>query len=173
MNIGIAIVGGNGSGKSTLGKCLAALLGCRYMDVEDYYFRPSDTTYANPLTKEEVNAAMQTDINAYGSFVLSSVYGDRGANINARYTHIVYIEVPKEIRLQRVKQRSFKLFGSRMLPGGDLYASEQKFFDMVECRSLDKLDAWVQQMKLPVMYVDGTKPVTDNAVLIKDWLDLV
>ena len=168
MIFGIAIVGGNGSGKSSLGKCLAALLGCRYMDVEDYYFRPSDTTYANPRTKEEVNTAMLTDINTYGSFVLSSVYGDRGANINARYTHIVYIQVPSDTRLARVKQRSFDKFGSRMLPGGDLYASEQKFFDMAECRSLDKLDAWVQQMKLPVMYVDGTKPVAENAALIKE-----
>lgn len=168
MNIGIAIVGGNGSGKTTLGRQLAQMLGYKRMDVEDYYFRPTDDTYTNPRSKEEVRQLMLDDIRMCGSFVLSSVYGDQGADINALYTHIVYIQVPSDTRLARVKQRSFDKFGSRMLPDGDLYEQEQGFFGLVANRSLDKLDAWVQQMELPVMYVDGTKPVAENAALIKE-----
>lgn len=39
------------------------------------------------------------------------------------FQYIVLVEVPRDIRLQRVRNRSFQKFGSRMLPGGDL----QKF----------------------------------------------
>ena len=45
------------------------------------------------------------------------------------------LEVPRDVRLQRVKKRSFQKFGSRMLlGGGDLYEREEKFFRFVECR---------------------------------------
>lgn len=36
----------------------------------------------------------------------------------------------KEIRIQRVKSRSFQKFGKRILLGGDLYEKEKQFFDI-------------------------------------------
>lgn len=35
-------------------------------------------------------------------------------------------------RIQRVKDRSFQKFDSRMLPGGDLYEKEKAFLEMAE-----------------------------------------
>lgn len=49
--------------------------------------------------------------------------------------HIVFIDVPRDIRLQRVKDRSYQKFGNRMLPSGDLYEQEKRFFDLVESRT--------------------------------------
>ena len=65
MISGIAIVGGNGSGTTTFGRYLAGLLGYRYMDVEDYYFRESDIPYTNMRTKQEVQALLLRDIKRY------------------------------------------------------------------------------------------------------------
>ena len=47
------------------------------------------------------------------------------------------IDVPKDIRIQRVKNRSFEKFGDRMLSGGDLYEQEEKFFALVQSRAED------------------------------------
>lgn len=41
----IIVCGGNGAGKSTLGKYLAEKLGWKFIDIEDYYFPPSNTDY--------------------------------------------------------------------------------------------------------------------------------
>lgn len=48
------------------------------------------------------------------------------------FQYAVVIDVPKGIRIQRVKNRSFQKFGKRMLSGGDLYEQEEHFFDFVK-----------------------------------------
>ena len=132
---GIAIVGGNGSGKTTLGKALAGHLGWKAMDVEDYYFKPSSIPYAAPRTKEEVMQLLLADMKAHKQFVFSSVNCDYGPEINSLYDCVIYLQVSKEIRLARVKQRAVDMFGNRVLDGGDMYAQEQQFFQFVACHS--------------------------------------
>lgn len=109
----------------------------------------------------------------YGRFVLSAVNCDFGSEINAFYDCIVSIRVPLAVRLDRVKQRSFDEFGSRILKGGDMYEQEQRFFDFVATRTMDKTDAWLQHAKCPVIYIDGTEPVESNARMIQERLSQI
>ena len=173
MRLGIAIVGGNGSGKTTLGRQLAQLLGCKHMDVEDFYFKESAIPYANPRTREEVQALLLADMARHPRFILSAVNGDMGSEINARYDAVVYIEVPLKIRMERVKQRSLDQFGDRVREGGDMYEQEQKFFRFVAGRSLDKVEAWVQSMTCPVWRVDGSLPIEENTRRIVDLVNRI
>lgn len=76
------------------------------------------------------------------------------------------IDVPKDIRLKRVKKRSFHKFGSRVLPGGDLYEQEENFFDLVRSRADNTVEEWVRSLSCPVIRVDGTKPVNENVKFI-------
>lgn len=165
---GIAIAGANGSGKSTLGKYMADLLQYRHMDAEDYYFRESAIPYENSRTKEEVQKLLYADIKKYGQFIVSAVNCDFGEKINRLYDFVVFIDVPLEIRLERVKQRSLRQFGSRILPGGDLYEQEQRFFSFVASRTMEKTEAWLERVKCPVIHIDGTRPIAENARLIMD-----
>ena len=170
MNHGIAIVGANGCGKTTLGKCLADLLGYKHMDIEDYYFKESAIPYANPRTREEVRDLILADIEKYNQFVLTSVNCDFGQEITALYDCVVYIEAPLEVRLERVKQRAFDKFGSRVLEGGDMYEQEQNFFNFVAARTMDQTDTWLLGMNCPVLYVDGTEPIAANVRMIKEYI---
>jgi len=38
----------------------------------------------------------------------------------------ILINVPKQIRSQRVRDRSYQKFGDRILPGGDLYDKREQ-----------------------------------------------
>lgn len=165
---GIAIVGANGSGKTTLGKHLAGLIGYKHMDVEAYYFKESAIPYANPRTREEVQELMLTDIKKYNHFVLSSVNCDYGREINSFYNCVIYIKVPLDIRLERVRKRSVDKFGIRVLEGGDMYEQEHKFFDFVASRTMDKTDTWLQSIECPIIYIDGTETITKNAEMLKE-----
>ena len=56
-----------------------------------------------------------------------------------------------------------------MLAGGDLYEQEESFFQLVESRSEDFVESWVQTLNCPVIKVDGTKPLEENiAFIIKE-----
>lgn len=146
MGTGIIVCGLNGSGKSTLGKALAERLGFCFLDIEDFYFpkTDSDYLYASPRTRKEVEMLLLRELKTQEDFVLSSVKGGYGEAVDSFFRNAVLLDVPKEMRLQRVRNRSLEKFGSRMLPGGDLYEQEERFFDFVESRTEDVVEEWLQ-----------------------------
>ncbi len=162
MKYGICICGLNGSGKTTLGAALARELNYKHMDVENYYFTSSDNPYASARTREEVEVLLLEDIRQNPSFVFSAVNGNMNHDINSRYDLVVYLEVPQEIRMKRIRQRAVDKFGDRVLPGGDMYEQEEKFFEFAEKRSPDKIEAWLDTLKCRIIRLDGTKAVYDN-----------
>lgn len=168
MNRRIIICGGNGSGKSTLGKALADALGIRFMDNEDYYFprNGSDYKYGHTLTKKEVIPTLQRDMEQTEEWIFTSVKGDYGSRIESLFTHAVLLEAPKEVRMQRVWNRSRNQFGDKILSGGELYERERRFYDMVGNRPDDYALSWVSRLTCPVIRADGTRPVEENVRLL-------
>ncbi len=164
MGMRILICGLNGAGKSTLGKALAEELNYIFIDVEALYFPKTDLNYiyASPRTREEVKKLLLQEIKANGNFIFASVKGDYGETIYPFFQYIVMIDVPKDIRLQRVKNRSYQKFGSRMLPDGDLYEQEKRFFDFVESRAENTVEEWVNTTNCPIIRVDGTESIEEN-----------
>ena len=124
--MGILICGLNGTGKSTLGAALAACLGYAFIDNEDLFFPKEDPAYlfSSPRSKEEAVRLLEERIRENDRFVFAAVRGDYGNLLLRSLSHIVLIEVPQEIRKERVRQRSYRRFGERILPGGDLYEKE-------------------------------------------------
>ncbi len=172
MGIGIIVCGLNGSGKSTLGKALAEKLDFHFLDNEDLYF-PKTTPnyiYSSPRTREEVEKLLFSEIKAHENFVFASVKGDYGEHIYPFFQYAVLIDVAKDIRIQRVRNRSFQKFGSRMLRGGDLYEQEGKFFELVKSRPENTVEEWIQSLKCPIIRIDGTKPVEENVAFIIEQL---
>lgn len=172
MATGIIVCGLNGSGKSTLGKALAKELRFHFIDNEDLYFPKTDSNYiyASPRTREEVEKLLWSEISAHKNFVFTSVKGDYGENICSSFQYAVLVNVPKNIRMQRVRNRSFQKFGERMLAGGDLYKQEERFFAFVESRPENIVEEWIRYVKCPVIRIDGTKPTEQNVTSIMQWL---
>lgn len=164
MGTGIIVCGLNGSGKSTLGKKLAENLGFHFIDNEELFFPKTDSQYiyANPRPRKEVEKLLLEEVKTHENFVFAAVKGDYGEKILPFFQYAVLIDVPKNIRIQRVRNRSFQKFGNRMLTGGDLYEQEEKFFDIVESRPENIVEEWIQSLKCPIIRIDGTKPIKEN-----------
>lgn len=170
--MGVIICGMNGSGKSTLGCALAESLGWRFIDNEDLYFPKADLAhpFAVERTQDEVERLLLEEVRRDERFVFAAVRGNYGVAVLPYYKAAVLVEVPREIRLQRVWERSHRRFGERMLPGGDLYESEKRFYDLIAARPEDYAERWLNAVEIPVLRVDGTRPVGENVALIADWL---
>ena len=164
----IIICGLNGAGKSTLGKALAERLHYEFRDIEDYYFPKTDDKYeySVQITEEEVAALLLKDLEEHADIVLASVRGNYSEQIEKQFDLAVYIDIPKETRMARVRKRSNDKFGDRMLPGGDLYESEERFFRLVEARTEDHAKAWLSDLSCPVIYIDGNTEVEENAKML-------
>ena len=162
--MGILICGLNGTGKSTLGRMLADRMGYEFIDNEDLYFPKSDPSYtfSDPRSKEEVIRLLEERISDHHQFIFASVKGDYGDKLIAALDHVVLIEVPKQIRSQRVRERSYQRFGARILPGGDLYDKESKWFSLTDSRPETYVTDWLKTVHCPVIRIDGTLPAEKN-----------
>lgn len=170
--MGLIICGMNGSGKTTLGRALAEHLGWRFIDNEDLYFPKIDPAhpYATERTQAEVERLLLEEVCRDDHFVFAAVRGNYGEAVLPYYKVAVLVEVPRDIRLQRVRERSYRKFGARMMPGGDLYESEKRFYDLIAARPEDYATRWLETMEIPLLRVEGTKPVGENVAIIADWL---
>ena len=165
---GILLCGLNGAGKSTLGRVLAEKLHFHFIDNEDLYFPKTDPMYpyAFSRSREEVERLLFQEIETHKNFIYTSVTGNYGDAEKPFFQYVVWVEVPRELRLQRIRDRSFQKFGDRVLPGGALYEKENQFFEFAKARPEDMVARWVQSLSCPVIRVDGTKPVEENAAFI-------
>ena len=168
MGIGIIVCGLNGVGKSTLGKALAEELHFYFIDSEDLFFQKTDSDhpYAFPRSREEAERLLLREVRTHDNFVFASVIGDYGEVFYPFFHYAVWIDVPKDIRVQRVKDRSFQKFGNRMLPGGDLYETEETFFRFVESRAESIVEDWIRSLNCPVIRIDGMRSIEENVDLI-------
>lgn len=160
--IKLIICGLNGAGKSTFGRALARATGFKFADIENYYFSPDDVTYTSPKNKSEVCKMLLDDLKANDNFILSAVKGDYGEAVCDSFNLAVFLNVPKDIRMKRVRERSRIKFGNRILPGGDLYEKESSFFDTAEKRSDDDVLNWLKRHNIPTITLDGTKNISEN-----------
>lgn len=173
MSLGILICGLNGCGKSTLGKALAQELGLYFLDNEYLFFsrNHTDEPYTNPRSKEEANRFFSQEISEHENFVFAAVTGDYASNAENLYQYAILLEAPKEIRMERIVNRSFQKFGERMLPGGDLHRQEDAFFQYVRNRPEDHVEKWVKRLNCPILRVDGTKPIEENIAMIRNRIN--
>jgi adenylate kinase family enzyme len=170
--VGILICGLNGAGKSTLGKRLAERLGWQFIDNEDLYFPKTDAQYeyADPREKAEVICLLEERIEKDRRFVFAAVKGDYGDKLLSLLDCIIVVDVPRETRLARVRERSLRKFGDRILDSGDLAQRENAWFRLVESRPEDHVEKWLETVDRPVIRVDGTRPVEENVEYLVSFL---
>ena len=162
--MGILICGLNGAGKSTIGRMLADRMGYEFIDNEDLWFPKTDSSYtfSGPRSEEEVIRLLEERISGNNRFVFAAVKGNYGDKLIASLDHIVLVEVPKQIRSRRVRDRSYQKFGDRILPGGDLHEKEEKWFSLTDSRPDAYVTDWLETVDCPVIRIDGTRPVEEN-----------
>lgn len=168
MGIGIMVCGLNGCGKSTLGKAFAEKLNFYFTDNEYLFFpdRKEGEAYKDPKSHEEAVEILENALKIHENFVFAAVIGNYGSEAMARYDYVVYIKVPKEVRSQRVRQRAYKEFGERTLPGGDLYEQQERFFKFAEERDETYVENWLKGIGAKIIEADGTRPIDENVEYI-------
>jgi len=188
MMKGIAILGLNGSGKSTLTHALSKQTGYFEMDVEDYYFpqqresrkwalenncvihtdQLDELPFSNPRTKSEVQRAIMENIKTHPRFIISGVTMNWSDEILSRIDIAFWIQTPLEERIKRIQTREERRFGARVLDGGDMFAQQMEFREIVKNRHSKEVEESVTKLDCPVIVIDGTLSVIHNLEKITD-----
>ncbi len=175
MSKGIILFGAMGVGDTTLGKEVARRLHFQHFDLDDYHWRwDTEIPYTIFRSREERTEHLMGDISKCEHFVMSgSMWSIRKA-FEPMFELAVFLTAPAEIRAERIRSRSIARWGDRVLPGGDMYEASAVYRDYDACaRSYDtdispqacmaQHEKWVAELPCPVLQVDGTKPICENA----------
>ena len=179
MGLRVHITGASGSGTSTLARAMATHMASQAFDTDDFYWRPSDPPFQEPRLIAERIALMEAVFLPRSDWILSGSLHSWGAPAMARVTHVIFITLPAAQRLARLRARERRRYGARIAPGGDLEGQHRGFLDWAmgyddpgnEGRSRDAHERWLGTLEVPVIRIDGSRPVTEIAERVISVLD--
>lgn len=95
---------------------------------------------------------------------------------NPLFDLAVFVTVSTSIRMERLRTRELAMFGERILVGGDMYEQNIKFLDEAARYDTDEPsqvclkqhERWATELLCPVLNVDGTKDISENAAWIAE-----
>ncbi|MCJ8207364.1 adenylate kinase [Pseudomonas sp. RGM2987] len=159
----IYITGASCAGVTTLGQHLAAQLDVRHVDVDDYFWMPTNPPFTTKRPPSK-RVSMIQQKSGDDDWVLTGscmVWGDA---LLAQVDLIVFVVTPTPVRLERLAARENARFGDRIAVGGDMYEIHVAFrewasqYDNPDFSGRNRAwhEQWLSRQTAPVLQIDGT-----------------
>lgn len=164
----IHILGASGSGTTTLAAAVAGAHGHRQLDTDDFYWLPSDPPYQTPRPRDARLALLSGVLAASPTWVLSGSLCGWGDPLMPRFQLIVFLTVPTDVRMRRLRARQLERYGGEAVArGGRLHDEHVAFLEWAaryddgdaSVRSRTLHEAWLAALTVPVVRLDGDRPV--------------
>ena len=87
---------------------------------------------------------------------------------------VVFLSIPHEVRMERLRQREHERFGERILPGGDMYEKSQPFFARaasydnggLDIRSRRLHEEWLGMLPCPILCFERVYTVEEHLAVL-------
>lgn len=171
----IHIMGASGTGAMTLGRALADALAIPHHDTDDYYWLPTAPPFQDKRPAADRERLMREMFLDLPGWVLSGSLDQWGHKIMPHFDLVVFLSVPMEIRLARLRERERRHFGEEAVaPGGWRHPETEEFVEWAshyddgtrEGRRRARHEAWLATLPCPVLRLDGTVPVDESVAQI-------
>lgn len=172
----IHILGAPGAGVTTLGKALAERLGFSHFDTDDYVWFTGDALpFRRKRNPDHRRQLLKNDLEKTESWVLSGALCGWGDVFIPKFEMVIYLWLPVEIRLARIRERETRRYGAeRLAPGGDLNLVFEKFlawaaaYDAENERTRSRASElrWLEQLTCPVLKIEEEKPLDELVELV-------
>lgn len=176
----VHILGASGSGTTALGRALATRMSATFVDTDDFYWKPTDPPYREPRPPEARFARLEETLSQHRSWVLSGSLCGWGDPLIPLFDLVVFLRVPTEIRIARLRAREIRGFGTEAVaPGGPLHRHHEEFiawasgYDSggLDMRSLARHEAWLARIPCPTIRFDGETTIASQLSCILELLE--
>ena len=160
----IHIFGASGAGTSTLAKALCKKLGATHLDTDDFFWEKTNPPYTIERSVEKRIELIQQKISGNTNWILSGSLCGWGDVFIPHFDLVIFLYLPPEIRLERLKKREFERYGTQILQGGKLHSKSQEFLEWAALydtnttqtnRTLQKHLKWLEDFDFPVLKIEG------------------
>jgi adenylate kinase family enzyme len=170
----VHILGASGSGTTTLGRALAARLQSPHFDTDDYLWLPTDPPFTQQQERTACQHLLMDSLTAHAAWVLSGSLCGWGDVAIPLFELVVFLWLPPEIRMERLRQREYERYGARIMPDGDIYESSQAFLAWaaayddgdVDIRSGRLHDEWLGTLPCPIVCFEGEYALKEQLAIL-------
>ena len=164
----IHIFGASGSGATSLSRLLAIRLNYRHFDIDDYFWLPTEPPFQKIREEKERRLLLMRDIESNRRWVISGSLCGWGDAAIPLFDLVVFLYVPKEVRLRRLRDREIARFGkTRLDPGGVMHEQHRQFMNWaaayddggLDSRSLQLHRQWLRKITCDVLRFEGDQPI--------------
>ncbi|AMB79448.1 hypothetical protein AV641_10420 [Pseudomonas fragi] len=165
----ILITGAAGSGTTTLADALAKELNTTHLEADDFLWLPGNPPYQQLADKTQRAERLLQQMHCHGRAVVAGSVMGWGQPLESEFDLVVFLYVPVELRLERLKRREVKRFGEAK-PEFLAWAAQ---YDQgsVPGRSLARHRQWLSGLACTVLKLEGDISVTDRLRHIRDAIN--
>jgi hypothetical protein len=114
------------------------------------------------------------DLTAHDAWVLSGSLCGWGDVAIPLFELVVFLWIPPDIRMARLRRREHKRFGERILPGGDMYEQSQAFLAWaasyddgdLDIRSRRLHEQWLSTLSCPILCFEGEYSIAEQIAVL-------
>lgn len=174
----IHILGASGSGTTTLGAALSEKLGIPHFDSDNYFWVKTNIPYTQKTDIRARVAMLGKDLLA-PEWVLSGSLCEWGDFAIPWFTLVVFLWIPQELRLARLKAREINRYGEEALsPRGWFYKNHLEFVEYarsydsggLDIRSRRLHDKWLGTLPCPVLRIEESLSIDELVCKVQEGL---
>lgn len=166
----IHVLGASGSGTSTLATAMSEKYGYQHFDTDHYYWLPVEEPFTQARPIEDRRKYLSTDLQKHDKWVLSGSLCGWGDVFIPYFDLVIYLWIPKDIRMRRLEEREADRYGEDIAIGGRRYESYLKFMNWasrydtagVEIRSKALHEEWLAALPCRVVRLEGDRSVKEK-----------
>ena len=174
----IHILGAAGSGTTTLGLELAKELGFKHFDTDDFLWVETNPPYQQkrsiPKREELLSIELENDTN----LVLTGSMVGWGEQLTSYFDLVIYLWIPQEVRISRLRERERNKFGSEIDAGGKMHKTHLEFIEWASeydtgdenMRSKRYHELWLDKLNCKVLKLEGLYELDEKINMIKEYL---
>ena len=114
------------------------------------------------------------DLTAQDAWVVSGSLCGWGDVAIPLFELVVYLAIPQDIRMARLRRRELARFGARILSGGDMYEQSQEFLAWaasydnggLEIRSRRLHEEWLGMLPCPILCFEGEYTIEEQLAVL-------
>ncbi|MHA4807497.1 P-loop NTPase family protein [Flavitalea flava] len=169
------IFGASGTGVTTLGEALSERLNIPYFDSDAYFWERSDSPFTIRRDPALRNALIRKDLEATDDFILGGSVLNWGEQVFPVFDLVVFLWLPPEIRMQRLKKREIERYGDILFSNPSRKKQFEEFiawaadYDQatgIASRTILAHEAWLTKINVTVLEIRSDRSTEERLMLI-------
>lgn len=177
----IHIFGASGSGTTTLAESLSDVLGYKHYDTDDFFWEPTNPPFQKPRVKRERTELLGARLGERSDWILSGSLCGWGDVFIPQFDLVIFLWVPQDIRLERLRVRQEEKFGEAIKPGGSMEAGHRAFMEWASdydegdttMRSRIRHEEWMKTLPCQVLRFEGDIAVEEKVREVLAYLKVM